>query len=192
MGLLDVAFPLASVERIEMIEGTNSSVYGNYALGGVINIVTTLRKDERSKSVHPLPAGKPTKSISSAPMRGTSSASPVKALSSARTAISPCRNWKAECRCAESLDAKATLDYQNANLKIDFSPTDRISGIRSRRLLFRGSHQCEGTHDRRHHRSIGTEQHDLEVRERRCTYSPAGRERPAGARLGKFRNVPQQ
>ena len=33
--------PLASVERIEMIEGTNSSVYGNYALGGVINIKTT-------------------------------------------------------------------------------------------------------------------------------------------------------
>ena len=27
------------------------------------------------------------------------------------------------------IDAKATLDYQNANLKIDFSPTDRISGF---------------------------------------------------------------
>jgi outer membrane cobalamin receptor len=32
--------PLESTDRIEMVDGTNSSLYGNYAMGGVINIVT--------------------------------------------------------------------------------------------------------------------------------------------------------
>jgi outer membrane receptor protein involved in Fe transport len=31
--------PLGGVERIEIVDGANSSVYGNYAMGGVINIV---------------------------------------------------------------------------------------------------------------------------------------------------------
>jgi outer membrane receptor protein involved in Fe transport len=33
--------PLASVERIEIVDNASSSAYGNYAMGGVINIVTT-------------------------------------------------------------------------------------------------------------------------------------------------------
>ncbi|MGH7412347.1 MAG: TonB-dependent receptor, partial [Candidatus Methylomirabilis sp.] len=32
--------PLESIERIEVVRGGGSGVYGNYALGGVINIVT--------------------------------------------------------------------------------------------------------------------------------------------------------
>ena len=33
--------PLGSVERIEIVEGSTSSVYGNYAMGGAINVVST-------------------------------------------------------------------------------------------------------------------------------------------------------
>lgn len=33
--------PLESLERIEVVDGASSSVYGNYAMGGVINIVST-------------------------------------------------------------------------------------------------------------------------------------------------------
>lgn len=32
--------PLGSLDRIEVVDGSSSSVYGNYAMGGVINIVT--------------------------------------------------------------------------------------------------------------------------------------------------------
>jgi outer membrane cobalamin receptor len=32
--------PLASVDRIEVVDGPSSSLYGNYAMGGVINILT--------------------------------------------------------------------------------------------------------------------------------------------------------
>src|SRR2546426_232680 len=31
--------PLESVDRIEVVDGSTSSLYGNYAMGGVINIV---------------------------------------------------------------------------------------------------------------------------------------------------------
>src|SRR5262249_11914500 len=33
--------PMTSVDRVEIIDGANSSVYGNYAAGGVINLVTS-------------------------------------------------------------------------------------------------------------------------------------------------------
>src|SRR6266851_2696061 len=33
--------PLVSVDRIELTEDTSSSLYGNYAMGDVINIITT-------------------------------------------------------------------------------------------------------------------------------------------------------
>ena len=33
--------PLGAVDRIEMVDGSTSSLYGNYAMGGVINIVTS-------------------------------------------------------------------------------------------------------------------------------------------------------
>jgi outer membrane receptor protein involved in Fe transport len=32
--------PLESVDRVEVVEGSSSSLYGNYAMGGVINIIT--------------------------------------------------------------------------------------------------------------------------------------------------------
>jgi outer membrane cobalamin receptor len=36
--------PLQSVDRIEMIDGASSSIWGNYAMGGVINVVTARPK----------------------------------------------------------------------------------------------------------------------------------------------------
>ncbi|HXG56936.1 MAG TPA: TonB-dependent receptor plug domain-containing protein, partial [Vicinamibacterales bacterium] len=32
--------PMGSIERIEVVDGASSSLYGNYAMGGVINMVT--------------------------------------------------------------------------------------------------------------------------------------------------------
>jgi outer membrane receptor protein involved in Fe transport len=44
--------PLVSVDRIEITEGTTSSLYGNYAMGGVINIITS-RPSQRTIEVKP-------------------------------------------------------------------------------------------------------------------------------------------
>ncbi len=46
-GILDLSrISLGSVERIEIIKGASSSLYGSEALGGVINIITKQRKEE--------------------------------------------------------------------------------------------------------------------------------------------------
>ncbi len=46
-GILDLSrISLASVERIEIVKGASSSLYGSEALGGVVNIITSKGKDE--------------------------------------------------------------------------------------------------------------------------------------------------
>ena len=45
--------PLENVDRIEVVDGSSSSLYGNYAMGGVINIVTsTGRAPDGSRCKH--------------------------------------------------------------------------------------------------------------------------------------------
>ena len=49
-GILDLSrVSLASVERIEIVKGASSSLYGSEALGGVVNIITAKRKHEGVK-----------------------------------------------------------------------------------------------------------------------------------------------
>ena len=44
--------PLESADRIEVVDGSSSSLYGNYAMGGVINIVTS-RPERRTIEFKP-------------------------------------------------------------------------------------------------------------------------------------------
>src|SRR5205814_6098711 len=44
--------PLESAERIEIVDGSSSSLYGNYAMGGVINIMTS-RPSRRTLEIKP-------------------------------------------------------------------------------------------------------------------------------------------
>jgi len=120
--------PLASVERIEMVEGTNSSVYGNYALGGVINIVTA-PPEGRSFKLRTSVAGRQTHKVDffgtntwgdkfsiagEGSVFGTNGYYTVPALEGGV----PLRG---------TIDSKATVDYENVNLKLNYDPTDRIS-----------------------------------------------------------------
>ena len=38
--------PLEAADRIEVVDGSGSSLYGNYAMGGVINIVSSVPSAE--------------------------------------------------------------------------------------------------------------------------------------------------
>ena len=42
------ALPMESAERIEVVNGASSSLYGSYAMGGVLNVVTRRRSGVRS------------------------------------------------------------------------------------------------------------------------------------------------
>ena len=49
-GILDLSrISLGSVERIEIVKGASSSLYGSEALGGVVNIITNKAKNKGFK-----------------------------------------------------------------------------------------------------------------------------------------------
>ncbi|MFW5712565.1 MAG: TonB-dependent receptor, partial [Spirochaetota bacterium] len=46
-GIQWLSIPLESIERVEVVHGSNSVMYGNHAVGGVVNIIT---KDNRERA----------------------------------------------------------------------------------------------------------------------------------------------
>ncbi len=44
--------PLDNVDRVEVVDGTSSSVYGNYAMGGVINVVSARPRPPSCRGAH--------------------------------------------------------------------------------------------------------------------------------------------
>jgi outer membrane receptor protein involved in Fe transport len=121
--------PLASVERIEMVEGPNSSVYGNYALGGVINIVTT-PPEGQTFTVRTSIGGRATHKVdffganawdkfaiaAEGSVFDTNGYFTVPELEGG----SPLRG---------TIDSRATVNYENFNVKLDFNPTDNITAF---------------------------------------------------------------
>jgi iron complex outermembrane recepter protein len=114
--------PLESVERIEVVDGSSSSVYGNYAMGGVINVV----------SARPRP-------------RTFELRSQLGNLESRKTDFSASDVWgrfgasldgsffrtDGFAQVIESqrglVDTKAAVDYNNLTMKVDYSIADRVS-----------------------------------------------------------------
>jgi len=121
--------PLASVEKVEMIEGANSSVYGNYALGGVINIVTA-PPEGRMIKVRTSIAGRTTHKIDYFGSNAWDKfAVAVEGTTFGTNGYFVVPELEGGQQLRGSIDSKATLDYDNVNLKLDFTPTDRISGF---------------------------------------------------------------
>jgi outer membrane receptor protein involved in Fe transport len=114
--------PLESVERIEVVDGSSSSVYGNFAMGGVINVV----------SARPRP-------------RTFELRSQLGNLASRKTDFSASDVWgrfgasldgsffrtDGFAQVIESargpVDTKAAVDYNNLTAKVDYSAADRVS-----------------------------------------------------------------
>ena len=116
--------PLETVERIEVVDGSSSSVYGNYAMGGVINVV----------SARPRP-------------RTVELRSQLGNLDSRKTDFSASDVWGRfgaslegsffrtdgfpQVVAAErgAVDTKAAVDYNNVSVKVDYSANDRINAF---------------------------------------------------------------
>ena len=114
--------PLENVDRIEMIDGTSSSIWGNYALGGVINVVTG-RPRPRTFEFR-----------TQAGTRDTWKADFFGSETFGRLGVSLEGSFfdtgGFEQVIAEErgiIDTKAKVNYENVAFKADFSPTDRIS-----------------------------------------------------------------
>src|SRR5207342_3235652 len=116
--------PLASVDRVEITEDASSSLYGNMAMGGVINIITS----------HPA-----RKTIELAPTYGTHTSPKFDFFAS--------NQWNKVSAIVEGsflqtdgfpivaqiergpIDNNADVAYKNFSGKLEFDPSDRVQGF---------------------------------------------------------------
>jgi outer membrane receptor protein involved in Fe transport len=115
-------FPLESVDRIEVVEGPSSSLYGNYAMGGVINVMTA----------HPS-----RRTIELKPQYGNLHSPKVDVFGSdvwgklGVTVDATSYNTDGFPIVAEGergiVDDKSKVKFNNANVKLAYNPTSRIS-----------------------------------------------------------------
>ena len=114
--------PLQSVERVEVVDGPSSSIWGNYAMGGVINIVSSP------------PA---LRTIEFQALYGNRNSPKADFFASDR--------WKDFGFAVEGstfdtdgfyqvvenergpIDTKATVDFSNINAKVDYRPSSRLN-----------------------------------------------------------------
>lgn len=119
--------PLLDTERIEIVDGPTSSLYGNYAMGGVINIVTN-RAEPRTLVFKPQYGNRATPKMD----LFASDVWGKLGVTMNATAF----NTDGYTIVAEeergSIDIPANVKYQTASGKLDYNPTDRVN------LFFRG------------------------------------------------------
>jgi outer membrane receptor protein involved in Fe transport len=146
--------PMTSVDRVEIVDGANSSVYGNYAAGGVINLVTS-KPEHRTFILKPTYGGRRNDRI------GKPGETVWDGLGSVDFFASD--TWKNFGAALEGgyfntngypqvaktdpfnnnavlrgpIDAKSTVNYQNLNLKLDYTASDKLNAF------FRGGYFSE-------------------------------------------------
>ncbi len=116
--------PLDSVDRIEVVDGASSSLYGNYAMGGVINIISG-RPARRSVELNTQYGNLNSPKVD---FRGSDVWGKVGAAIDG--------GWfntdgfpivVADER--GPVDTKATVEFRNLNVKVDYNPTSRVSAF---------------------------------------------------------------
>ena len=116
--------PLDSVDRFEVVDGASSSLYGNYAMGGVINIISgrpARRTAELSTQYGNLDSPK-------LDFRGSDVWGKVGAAIDG--------GWfntdgfpVVAAGERGPVDTKATVEFRNLNVKVDYNPTARFSAF---------------------------------------------------------------
>src|SRR5688572_26313112 len=119
--------PLMDTERIEIVDGPTSSLYGNYAMGGVINIVTH-RAEPRTIIFKPQYGNRNTPKMD---LFASDVWGKLGATFHATTFDTDGYTIVAEQERGP-IDIPANVKYQTASGKLDYNPTDRIN------LFFRG------------------------------------------------------
>jgi len=114
--------PLMNTERIEIIDGATSSLYGNYAMGGVINIVTN----------RPTPG-----TLIFKPQYGNRATPKMDLFASAfwgklgvtfdATTLQTDGYRIVAQEERGAVDNEANVRYQNVSGKLDYSPSDRVN-----------------------------------------------------------------
>jgi outer membrane receptor protein involved in Fe transport len=124
--------PLLSVDRIEVTEDTASSLYGNYAMGGVINIITS-RPARRTLEVKPQYGSR---TSPKADFFASDTWNKLGVAVEGSFFNSDGFPIVAE-RERGPIDNNANVDYRNVSAKLEYTPTSRVN------TFFRAGHFTE-------------------------------------------------
>ena len=113
--------PLDSLERIEVVDNSSSSLYGNYAMGGVINLMTAPAA-RRTVEVRSQYGNRESPKVDLTASDVWGKVGVVADASAFRTSGYPI---VAEAERG-AVDNNASVNFRNANLKLQYDPTDRI------------------------------------------------------------------
>jgi outer membrane receptor protein involved in Fe transport len=116
--------PLESIDRIEIVEGPSSSLYGNYAMGGVINFAST-HPTRRTVEIKPQFGSRhsPKLDFLGADVRG-------KVGAAVEGSIFDTDGFPIVPAGERGLvDTKARVAFQNVNFKLDYNPSPGVSAF---------------------------------------------------------------
>src|SRR3989441_756146 len=115
--------PLESVDRVEVVDGSSSSLYGNYAMGGVINIVS--RPPHRTIELKPQYGNhhSPKVDFFGSDVWG-------KLGATVEGSVFDTRGFPIVAASERGIiDNNATVTFKNVNVKLDYRPTDRVQAF---------------------------------------------------------------
>ncbi len=113
--------PLESSERIEVVDGSTASLYGNYAMGGVINIVTT-RPERRTVDIKPQYGSENSPKLDFVASDTWDKFGAVVEGSAFKTDGFPIVAGVER----GPIDINATVKYANVSTKLEYTPSDRM------------------------------------------------------------------
>ncbi|MBI4478031.1 MAG: TonB-dependent receptor [Acidobacteria bacterium] len=121
--------PLESLDRVEVVDGSISSLYGNYAMGGVINLVSS-RPTRRSAAVRAQYGNlnSPKVDVFASDVWGKLG------LAADASAFSTDGFYIVRANERGAVDTKAGVEFRNFTVKADYSPATRV------RAFFRGGY----------------------------------------------------
>jgi outer membrane receptor protein involved in Fe transport len=114
--------PLEDVDRIEMVNGSGSSLYGNYAMGGVINVVSR-RPTKRTLELSPQFGSRSTPKLD---VYGSDVWGKVGVAVNA-SAFDTDGFKQVKANEAGPIDTNAAVKFSNFTSKIDYNPSARVS-----------------------------------------------------------------
>ena len=116
--------PMASVDRVEITEDASSSVYGNIAMGGVINIITS-HPTRRTLELNPQYGDHSSPKFDFFGSNQWDKVSAVVDGSFLHTDGFPI----VEQIERGPIDNSANVEYKNVSAKLEFNPSDRLQGF---------------------------------------------------------------
>jgi outer membrane receptor protein involved in Fe transport len=116
--------PIESVDRIEVVDGSSSSLYGNYAMGGVINIVSS-RPSRRTVEIKPQYGSRrsPKVDFFGSDVWGKLGVAVEGSVFDTHGFPIVVANERG------IIDNNATVNFKNVNVRLDYSPTDRVQAF---------------------------------------------------------------